>query len=285
MVRVEVILSITGLSLGFLCSACLLHFFGENVLTDASFLSFLVGGLMFTICIYITFKKCHQLQYVQVVTLSTALGAVCNVGLSLVQFGPEHCINFGWYMVVVAFFHFSEYLTVALFNPCALSVDSFLINHGFAYTLAFVLSWLEFWIEYGIFVGVGWVSVFNYLGLMMCVSGEILRKTAMITAGVSFNHIIQSERRRSHTLITHGVYSLVRHPSYLGWFMWSVGTQLVLFNPVCVFGYAVTTWVFFKRRVIDEEALLLRFFGDSYVIYMRRVPSGIPGVGAHPALH
>jgi protein-S-isoprenylcysteine O-methyltransferase Ste14 len=29
-----------------------------------------------------------------------------------------------------------------------------------------------------------------------------------------------------HQLITSGVFSLMRHPSYVGWFYWSVGTQV-----------------------------------------------------------
>lgn len=35
----------------------------------------------------------------------------------------------------------------------------------------------------------------------------------------------------------------MRHPGYMGWFIWSVATQLLLVNPVCtlVFANVVST--------------------------------------------
>ena len=29
-----------------------------------------------------------------------------------------------------------------------------------------------------------------------------------------------------------------RHPGYLGWFVWAVGTQLLLVNPLCLTGFS-----------------------------------------------
>lgn len=61
---------------------------------------------------------------------------------------------------------------------------------------------------------------------MLCATGEVLRKGAMMTAKTNFNHIVQSVHEDGHQLVTHGVYSLCRHPSYVGWFLWSIGTQV-----------------------------------------------------------
>jgi protein-S-isoprenylcysteine O-methyltransferase len=66
------------------------------------------------------------------------------------------------------------------------------------------------------------------VGVMLCATGEVLRKGAMMTAKTNFNHIVQSVREDGHQLVTHGVYSLCRHPSYVGWFLWSIGTQVRL---------------------------------------------------------
>lgn len=38
---------------------------------------------------------------------------------------------------------------------------------------------------------------------------------------------VQFTKAETHQLVTHGVYSIVRHPSYVGWFWWSVGTQVI----------------------------------------------------------
>lgn len=34
------------------------------------------------------------------------------------------------------------------------------------------------------------------------------------------------QREDSHQLVTRGVYRFLRHPSYFGWFWWSLGTQV-----------------------------------------------------------
>lgn len=75
----------------------------------------------------------------------------------------------------------------------------------------------------------------SVIGLLLCIMGEILRKSAMLTASTNFNHIVQTVKERDHELVTHGVYSICRHPSYVGWFYWSIGTQVVALNNKLLF--------------------------------------------------
>lgn len=63
-------------------------------------------------------------------------------------------------------------------------------------------------------------------GVLLVLFGESLRKASMITASTNFNHYVQYVKRPGHQLVTRGVYSWCRHPSYVGWFYWSVGTQV-----------------------------------------------------------
>ncbi|CAB4055656.1 NOM1 [Lepeophtheirus salmonis] len=112
-------------------------------------------------------------------------------------------------------FHYSEYMVTAISNPKNISIDSYLINHGKEYGIALFASWLEYFIEYYFFG-----KTFNYLsclGVFLCLTGDITRKVAMLQAGASFNHIVQNDRKGDHTLITTGLYSISRHPSYVGW--------------------------------------------------------------------
>ena len=69
-----------------------------------------------------------------------------------------------------------------------------------------------------------YVSMF---GLLLTIAGEIIRKASMITASTNFNHYVQYKKQRDHQLVTHGIYSFCRHPSYVGWFLWSIGTQVM----------------------------------------------------------
>ena len=70
------------------------------------------------------------------------------------------------------------------------------------------------------------------IGLVMIAIGHFFRAGAEFTAAKSFHHIVQEEKAPTHTLVTRGVYSLVRHPSYFGWMIWAVGTQFILCNPI-----------------------------------------------------
>lgn len=68
----------------------------------------------------------------------------------------------------------------------------------------------------------------SYVGLGLCTIGEVLRKSAIWTARDNFTHLVQQEKIQTHSLVTHGVYSWFRHPSYVGWFYWCIGTQVVI---------------------------------------------------------
>ncbi|XP_021897015.1 protein-S-isoprenylcysteine O-methyltransferase A-like isoform X4 [Carica papaya] len=155
----------------------------------------------------------------------------------------EACRQLSQMFLAVIFFHSSEYvLAVAV--------------HGRS---------KEYW----------WISNF---GLLMVIIGEIIRKMAIITAGQSFTHLIKVHHEESHKLITHGVYRFMRHPSYCGFFVWSVGTQVMLCNPLSTIVFALVVWRFFAKRIPYEEYFLRRFFGSEYEIYAQYVPSGVPFV-------
>ena len=72
--------------------------------------------------------------------------------------------------------------------------------------------------------------------------------------------------------------SVLRHPAYFGWFYWSIGTQLLLCNPICCVAYGVASWSFFRKRIPYEERLLLSFYPEKYPDYSRKTIIGIPFV-------
>lgn len=153
------------------------------------------------------------------------IGSVFGLGYVI---GSTHTVwnIFGWYLVALSFFHLSEYLLTALYNYESLSVDSFILNHSREYLFAILASMTEFAIEALLFPPLksSKISRFvSFFGLLMVISGEGLRKLAMITAKSNFSHIVQYEKVEGHQLVKCGVYSISRHPSYFGWFYWSIG--------------------------------------------------------------
>jgi protein-S-isoprenylcysteine O-methyltransferase len=110
----------------------------------------------------------------------------------------------------------------------------------------------------------------------MVAIGQIFRSLAMIQAADNFAHQISTNKAPEHKLVTQGVYSLSRHPSYFGFFYWSIGTQVLLGNPISAVLFTFILWRFFHRRIQREEVYLVKFFGKDYEDYRKKVSVGIP---------
>lgn len=54
------------------------------------------------------------------------------------------------------------------------------------------------------------------------------------------------------------------------------GGQVILCNPVCILGYTIASWRFFRERIEEEELSLIHFFAEDYVEYKKKVPTGLP---------
>eukprot|EP01065_Artemidia_motanka_P053217 TRINITY_DN9818_c3_g2_i1.p1 TRINITY_DN9818_c3_g2~~TRINITY_DN9818_c3_g2_i1.p1 ORF type:complete len:232 (+),score=71.63 TRINITY_DN9818_c3_g2_i1:127-822(+) len=178
------------------------------------------------------------------------------------------------FLTVLAAFHSGELLHVAQHHR--LTLDALLLQPAYVAAMAFgateAVLWKWLWKERGWGV---WVAA---VGAGMCVCGDALRKVAMWTAARCFTHRIVQGSGPQQPLVTHGVYGFSRHPGYLGWMIWSVGTQVLLVNPVSTPLFAYLSFKFFEQRVPYEEACLLEQYGLDYEEYMRNVPTRIPFV-------
>ncbi|TKR87405.1 hypothetical protein L596_011807 [Steinernema carpocapsae] len=202
-------------------------------------------------------------------------GLSISLGFYFEALGRAHLAAFSRYVFIISFFHISEFTVIALTNRPTLKKDSFLLNHSVEYWMAAVASWIEFTFETRY---APWIFSNNIseAGFTLCILGELIRKTAMIQASGGFTHLVATSKVSSHHLVSTGLYSFMRHPGYVGWFLWSIGTQLTLCNPFCFVAYAYVTFQFFNDRIYDEERYLVEFFGQKYLRYQATVPVGIP---------
>ncbi|KNE56907.1 hypothetical protein AMAG_02677 [Allomyces macrogynus ATCC 38327] len=205
------------------------------------------------------------------------VGGVAGLGLALAFLGTT-LQWFGLYLVALAVFHFFEYEVTALYNAPKLNLGSFLIPHGPEYVAATIASLVESLVVGFLFPSwaQSWPLLLRFVGLALVLVGQSARSLAMIQAGTNFSHLIEHYKRLNHELVTTGVYSYLRHPSYFGYFWWGVGTQLLCGNLVCAFAYAGALWYFFRERIPYEEELLVKFFETEYVTYRARTKVGIP---------
>jgi protein-S-isoprenylcysteine O-methyltransferase len=187
------------------------------------------------------------------------------------------------YILCLCTFHLLEFFITAIYNPSQATSDSYLINQSITYTTAAITSWMEFWIRFVcLFRNYSLCKYFHipfwisYLGIGSLVMAQMIRSVAMATAGESFNHSIQTSKKENHVLITKGIYRIFRHPSYVGFFYWSISTQLLLGNVVHTILYTAASWTFFNRRIQYEEESLCKFFPQEYPKYVNQTYMGIP---------
>lgn len=193
----------------------------------------------------------------------------------------EDSLRLPFFFVFIMLFHAAEFLFVVQFHPQDVGMRSLMLAPVPAggYSIAMIVALVEYWITRCLFGRMGprvaGAALF-WLGSGLCFSGWALRTVALFTAKSNFTHIVAFAKESSHQLVTSGVYSFCRHPSYLGWFVWSVASQLVLGNFVSFAAYFFVSWKFFEGRIPGEEEALVRFFGVKYIDYARRVPCGLP---------
>ncbi|TFH07828.1 MAG: isoprenylcysteine carboxylmethyltransferase family protein [Candidatus Thorarchaeota archaeon] len=83
--------------------------------------------------------------------------------------------------------------------------------------------------------------------------------------------------KQSHSLITEGPYSRVRHPMYTILNMFSFGVALVTANFL-VIGFALLLLLPFPFVAKKEEQMLLDTFGDEYSEYIKRTGRFFPRI-------
>ncbi|ORX95912.1 protein-S-isoprenylcysteine O-methyltransferase [Basidiobolus meristosporus CBS 931.73] len=202
------------------------------------------------------------------------LGIVFGAGVVASTYleSPQLCL----YLAALALFHFLEYTLTAMYNSHTLSLDSYLLNHSTEYILANALVFLEFLIERYFFKDLKTFGLLNVLGIVLVLCGQLARTLAMHTAKHNFTHQVASFKEKEHVLVTHGIYSIMRHPSYFGFYWWALGTQILLLNPIGVVGFALALHHFFSKRIAYEEYTLQRFFKEDYIQYTKSTGTLIP---------
>jgi protein-S-isoprenylcysteine O-methyltransferase Ste14 len=115
----------------------------------------------------------------------------------------------------------------------------------------------------------------RWLGVALFIAGGALRMWPVFVLGHRFSGLVAIQP--GHALVTRGIYGVIRHPSYLGLMVNSLGWALAFRSGVGVLLTALTL-VPLLARIRAEEALLASQFGAAYDAYRGRTARLIPGV-------
>ena len=73
-----------------------------------------------------------------------------------------------------------------------------------------------------------------------------------------------------------GMYSMLRHPLYLGNYLIWIGLAVTTFNFYFVIIISLIFWLYYERIIFAEERFLERKFGDDYLVWSNTLPAFIP---------
>jgi protein-S-isoprenylcysteine O-methyltransferase Ste14 len=115
----------------------------------------------------------------------------------------------------------------------------------------------------------------RWLGVVLFISGGALRLWPVFVLGHRFSGLVAIQP--GHTLITSGIYGAIRHPSYLGLLVNSLGWGLAFRSGVGVLLTALMVLPLLAR-IRAEERMLRMQFGDDYDAYCARTSRLVPGL-------
>jgi len=115
----------------------------------------------------------------------------------------------------------------------------------------------------------------RWLGVVLFAAGGALRIWPVFVLGRQFSGLVAIQP--GHTLVTSGVYGGIRHPSYLGLLVNSLGWALAFRSGV---GVLLTVLLIppLIARIRAEETLLRTQFAGEYDAYCSRTSRLIPGI-------
>ncbi len=118
------------------------------------------------------------------------------------------------------------------------------------------------------------VLLFQLIGVTLVILGVGICFVARREIASNWVSGEEYQIKKGQKLVTTGIYSLIRHPIYLGFALSFIGGELtaqsylfVVFLPYLISGYVQG-----KR----EEKLLIAHFGDAYKTYMKKTKMFVP---------
>jgi protein-S-isoprenylcysteine O-methyltransferase Ste14 len=122
-----------------------------------------------------------------------------------------------------------------------------------------------------------WSSL-NYIiyavGILVYLVGLIIRWIAIFQLKKAFT--VDVAISHEHELKTDGLYSIVRHPSYLGNILIVSGLSIGMNSLLSFLAVTIPVFLAISYRIYVEEAILMKEFGQKYEEYCRTTKRIIP---------
>jgi protein-S-isoprenylcysteine O-methyltransferase Ste14 len=162
------------------------------------------------------------------------------------------------------------------------------LKHEFATSGNVLFRWRSYWPLAFLALMLLVLRDFQFLGnsetldelweaLCLCVSAVGIGLRVATVGFVPANTSGRNTRtQKADTLNTAGMYSVVRHPLYLGNFFVVLGVALFPHQWWLAVIYTLLFWIYYERIMFAEEAFLGERFGAEFEEWAHRTPAFLP---------
>ena len=107
---------------------------------------------------------------------------------------------------------------------------------------------------------------------ILIIIGALIVRSAFITFGVDYMAVLYLYFPEESEIQEHEIYSVVRHPTYLGGVVMGLAALFFRFSVYSILMFVII-YLVFRLQMIREEKELVERFGDGYREYMEKVPA------------
>jgi len=121
------------------------------------------------------------------------------------------------------------------------------------------------------------VTAWTVVAVSCSVAGAIIRAYTIGTTprGTSGRN---TKQQVAESLNTSGIYSIVRHPLYLGNYLMWIGIVVFTCDLNFIVLVSLLYWIYYERIMMAEEAFLRNKFGAVFESWSGRVPAFLPAL-------
>ena len=118
-------------------------------------------------------------------------------------------------------------------------------------------------------------TFFLYVAFLLSFVGFLIRFYTIGTtaAGTSGRN---TKEQIANILNTKGIYSIIRHPLYLGNYLIWLGISVSTLNLYFIIIMSLLFWLYYERIIFAEEIFLEKKFGSIYLNWSNSVPAFFP---------
>tara|TARA_B100001250_G_scaffold202980_1_gene174062 strand:- start:30712 stop:31455 length:744 start_codon:yes stop_codon:yes gene_type:complete len=89
-----------------------------------------------------------------------------------------------------------------------------------------------------------------------------------------------TKKQIADALNSTGIYSMVRHPLYLGNYIIWLGISISTFNIFFILIMSLLFWIYYERIMFAEEEFLKGKFSNTFIDWSNNIPAFIPSISS-----